>query len=101
MRQRPAAKLEETLRAGPNGELEASGVTFLNPQVCSAILCDYNNLKTTSEGAFHTDLWALMFSFDELMRKALRPYPLLQKIVECKICGKQNIEIQKTLEEEF
>jgi hypothetical protein len=42
-----------------------------------------------------------MFSFDELMRKALHPYPLLQRIVECKICGKQNIEIQKILEEEF
>lgn len=101
MRQRPAAKLEEKVIAGPGGDLQASGVSFLNPQVCSAILCDYNNLKTTSDGAFHTDLWGLMFSFDELMRKALHPYPLLQRIVECKICGKQNIEIQKILEEEF
>ena len=94
-------KLEDTVRVRPDGSFEVSGVSFLNPAVCSAILCEYNNLKNKSEGAFHTDLWAVMFDFDNLLKRALHNYPILQKIVECKNKGFQNLEIQKTLEEEF
>ena len=42
-----------------------------------------------------------MEDFDKVATEALDEYPILEKIVECKIDGKQNIEIQKTLEEEF
>ena len=65
----------------------------MNPAVCSAILCDYNNLKTTSDGAFHTDLWALMFDFDNLLNKTLINEPILRKIVDCKINGVPNLDI--------
>lgn len=98
---RPSVTLEEKLRPAPLCGLEAEGVSLMRPQVCSAILCDYTNLKNTSEGAFHTDLWALMFSFDELMEKTLRDEPILKRIIEYKIDGYQNQEIQKALEEEF
>ena len=84
---KPPVKLEETLRPGPNCSLEASGVTFLNPAVCAAILQDYNNLKHTSDGAFNTDLWGLMFSFDELMSKTFYNEPILQRIIEYKTNG--------------
>jgi transposase-like protein len=42
-----------------------------------------------------------MFDFDILLENTLREYPLYSKIVECKIAGMQNTEIQKILEEEF
>ena len=96
-----AIKLEEILRPGPDNSLQAEGVSLMRPQVITAILRDYANLKNTCEGAFHTDLWALMFSFDNLMEKTMRDEPILKRIIDCKINGYQNQEIQKELEIEF
>ena len=42
-----------------------------------------------------------MFVFDELITVALKEYPLYERIVECKIEGKQNIQIQEILQTEF
>ncbi len=39
--------------------------------------------------------------FDNTADRALKDYPLYEKIVECKIDGKQNIEIKQILQEEF
>jgi hypothetical protein len=77
------------------------GVSLLSPKVCSAILCNYGRLKQDSQDAFGGNAWLLIQSFDELCHTALKDYPLYQKIVELKINGLQNIEIQKALEEEF
>ena len=96
-----AAKLDGYITFDEQGYCVPHGVTFVDPKVCSCILCNYTLLKTQCKGAFHTDLWALMFDFDELLRKTLADYPLYNRIVECKIAGMQNIEIQKILEEEF
>ena len=84
---KPSVILEDKLRPLPNCGLEAEGVSLMRPQVCSAILCDYNNLKNTSKGAFHTDLWALMFSFDELLEKTFYNEPILKRIIEYKTNG--------------
>lgn len=96
-----APKLDGYITFDEKGYCVPHGVTFVDPKVCSCILCNYTLLKTQCKGAFHTDLWALMFDFDELLEKTLADYPLYKKIVECKIAGMQNIEIQKILEEEF
>lgn len=77
------------------------GVSLLDPKVVSAILCNYTLLKANSDGKFETDLWALMIDFDHLLDVALDPYPMYKKIVECKIAGLQNNEIQDVLLEEF
>ena len=77
------------------------GVTLLNPQVCSAILCNYSKLKQDSWGYFDADLYYLMEDFDQVAEAALKDYPLYEKIVECKIDGLQNIQIQEILEQEF
>ena len=98
---RSAARLDGHITFDEQGYCVPHGITFVDPNVCSAILCNYTLLKTQSEGAFHTDLWALMFDFDQLMQTTLASEPLYKKIVECKIAGMQNIEIQKILEEEF
>ena len=98
---RPMAKLEDNVEVRPGGEISSTGVSLTSPVVCSAILCDYNNLKNTSEGAFHTDLWALMFDFDILLEKTMRDYPIYKRIIEYKINNVQNLDIQKLLENEF
>jgi len=42
-----------------------------------------------------------MTDFDRVSEKALKPYPIYEKIVEAKIDGKQNTEIQQILDKEF
>ena len=93
--------LDDKLRPLPNCGLEAEGVSLMRPQVCAAILHDYNNLKNTSENNFTSDLWALMSDFDELVEKTLHDEPILKRIIEYKVDGYQNQEIQKMLENEF
>ena len=77
------------------------GVSLLNPMVCSAILCNYSRLKEDSFDRFEGDLYYLMLDFDEIADKALKEYPLYEKIVECKVDGLQNTQIQEILQMEF
>ena len=42
-----------------------------------------------------------MFDFDKICETALAEYPMYEKIVQYKIDGLQNIEIQEQLEKEF
>ena len=77
------------------------GVSLLDPVVCSAILCNYSRLKEDSYDRFEGDLYYLMLDFDEIADKALKEYPLYEKIVECKVDGLQNTQIQEILQVEF
>ena len=77
------------------------GVSLLNPVVCSAILCNYSRLKEDSYDRFEGDLYYLMLDFDKIADKALKEYPLYEKIVECKVDGLQNTQIQEILQMEF
>ena len=77
------------------------GVSLLDPVVCSAILCNYSRLKEDSYDRFEGDLYCLMLDFDEIADKALKEYPLYEKIVECKVDGLQNTQIQEILQMEF
>lgn len=58
-------------------------------------------LKEDSWGEFEKELWYLMYDFDILITKALKNYPLYEKIVEYKIDGLQNIDIQEKIQMEF
>ena len=77
------------------------GVSLLNPAVCSAILCNYSRLKQDSWGQFEGDLYYLMESFEKVSDAALKNYPLYERLVECKIDGLPNIQIQEILQMEF
>lgn len=77
------------------------GVSLLNPQVCSAILCNYSRLKQDSYDRFDSDLYFLMEAFDEIAEKALKRKPLYYRLVTYKIDSVQNIKIQQLLQEEF
>lgn len=102
VRSHPQIKLDE----GYEIELETNnilpeGFSLCDPKICQAILCNYSKLKQNSWGDFEGDIYFLMEDFDKIAAEALADYPILEKIVECKIDGKLNIEIQRTLEEEF
>ena len=83
------------------GYVIPSGVSFMNPKVVSAILCNYSGLKESAWGEFEKDIWFIMHDFDILADKALKDYPLYEKIVEYKIDGLQNIDIQEKIQMEF
>ena len=84
-----------------DGNVWYKGVSLMNPKLCSAILCNYSKLKQNSWGVFDTDTWYLMEDFDKVSSIALKPYPMLERLVECKIDGLQNIQIQEILDKEF
>ena len=78
-----------------------AGVTLVNPDVCSAILCNYSRLKQDSWGNFESDTWYLIYDFENICDRALEDYPLYMKIVEYKIDGMQNVDIQEAIQQEF
>lgn len=84
-----------------DGEIAYSGVSLLNPEVISTILCNYSKLKERSYGQFQGDTWYLMMDFDELLERALADYPMYHRIVEYKIDMRSNVEINKMIQEEF
>ncbi len=92
---------DKTCRFDADGYPIPEGVSLLDPAVCSAILCNYSRLKQDSSDQFEGDLYYLMDAFDEIADIALKDYPLYEKIVECKIDGLQNIQIQEILQMEF
>ena len=93
--------IDKTHRFDEDGFPIPEGVTLLNPLVCSAILCNYSKLKQDSFGQFDNDLYYLMEAFDAVSEKALRDHPLYVRLIECKVDGLQNIQIQEVLEQEF
>jgi len=76
-----------------DGTIQTKGVSLLNPEVCSAILCNYSKLKEDSYSNFESNTWYIIHDFENICDKALAPYPLYMRLVECKIDGMQNIDI--------
>lgn len=95
-------KLEDqTSQFDDQGYPIPKGISLLDPAVCSAILCNYSRLKQDSWGQFEGDLYYLMEAFEEVSDIALKDYPLYERLVECKVDGLQNIQIQEVLQMEF
>lgn len=94
-------KLEDKITFDENGYCVPEGVTCINPAICSATLCNYEKLKNTSYGKFESDLWFFMYDFDNLYKRAMKDYPMYRRIVEYKIYGLQNVQIQAALKKEF
>ena len=75
-------------------------ISLFEPKHVSALLCHYSKLKEAVWGRFNSDSYYLMEDLDNLVRSTLeKDYPLYFDLVVLKIDGKQNIEIQKILEE--
>ena len=84
-----------------NGSVAYEGISLCNPKVCSTILVNYSKLKQSGLENICSDTYYLMDEFDDISSAALEPYPLYYRIVQLKIDGVQNVDIQKTLEAEF
>ena len=82
-------------------KLNKAEITLVDPAVCSAILCNYSRLKQDSWGNYESDTWYMIYDFETVCDKALENYPLYMRIVEYKIDGMQNIDIQEALQLEF
>ena len=93
--------LEGEVSIDENGRAVGKGITLIDPAVCSAILCNYSRLKQDSWGNFESDTWYLIYDFENICDRALKDYPLYMKIVEYKIDGMQNIDIQEAIQQEF
>ncbi len=93
--------LDDDFSFDDEGYVVPEGVSLCDPKICSAILCNYSTLKQESWGEFERDLWFVMHDFDDVADAALKEYPLYERIVEYKIDGLQNIEIQEKIQEEF
>ncbi len=84
-----------------SGYVIPAGVTLMDPKVISAVLCNYSALKEQCWGCFNNDLWYFLKDFDECANRALKEYPIYDRLVTLKVDGKQNQEIQEILEAEF
>lgn len=101
VRSKTSIPLEEKIEFDEDGYCIPQKISLLDPEVCSAILCNYSKLKQDSWGNFESDMWYLIYDFEEITEKALKDYPVYQKIIECKIDGMQNNQIQELLKKEF
>ena len=93
--------LDGEITINEEGRAVSHGITLIDPAVCSAILCNYSRLKQDSWGNFESDTWYLIYDFENICDKALENYPLYMKIVEYKIDGMQNSDIQEAIQQEF
>ena len=82
-----------------SGYVIPNGVSLMNPKVVSAVLCNYSALKEQCWGQFDNDLWFFMKDFDDCANRALKDYPVYDRLVVLKVDGKQNQEIQEILED--
>ena len=93
--------LDEDYSFDEDGYVIPSGVSLIDPKVVSAILCSYSALKEAAHAQYDGDLWYLMQDFDDVAAAGLAEYPLYERIVEYKIDGLQNIDIQEKIQDEF
>ena len=93
--------LDDDYSFDDEGYVVPEGVSLCDARIVSAILCNYQLCKRECEGQFEKDLWYLMHDFDDILVDSLKDYPLYAKLVEYKIDGMQNLDIQEKLEKEF
>ena len=93
--------IDKTKEFDKEGYPIPEGFSLMDPKVCEAILCNYSKLKQDTWDRFEGDSWYMLYDFEKVCDKALEPYPLYMRLLECKIDGMQNVDIQETLQQEF
>ena len=94
--------LDEHITFDDEGEPVSDGLLSLfDTKHISAILCNYSALKQEVENKPWSDFYYFMIDFDNLCTEALADYPLYETIVEDKIDGLHNLDIQTHIEENF
>lgn len=72
-------------------------VTFFKPEHISAILQHYEALSVELRYKFNSDFHYMLRDFDKLLAEGLEPYPAYRTLVDEKIAGRTNADIQKIL----
>ena len=95
--------LGENITLNEKNEPVSDGmINLFNPLHVSALLCNYAKLKEESWSNFSGDAKWILMDLENIIDLTLQEdYPLYYKLLIYKIDGKQNIEIQELLEEEF
>lgn len=94
-------ELPDNTTIGEDKRAIPAGITLIDPKICSFILCNYSKLKEDCEEKLNSDLWCLMFDFDEISAIALADSPIYKKIVIYKIDGIKNVDIADKIQLEF
>ena len=77
-------------------------INIFNPAHITLLLNNYAALKMETWDKFDSDMKWLMFDLDNLIDKTLKEkYPMYYDLLIWKIDGKQNIEIQTLIEENY
>lgn len=86
-----------------NGEIiDKSILSLFNPKHISAILCNYNKLKNAAESDFNAQSYFLIEQIDALISSTLRgQHEMLYDILQLKIAGSQNLEIQQFIRDKY
>ena len=93
-----AIEISDEVHFDENGEPTSNAiVTFFKPEHISAILCNYELLNTRLAHKYSSDFHYLMRDFKKLLAEGLVPYPAYQTLVQAKIEGLSNQDIQQLL----
>lgn len=85
-----------------NGNPQSTGlISFFNPAHIAAILSFYNALKIETRGKYQDDFYYLLEAFDDLLWRALAPYPIYTDIVKMKLAGASHNDIRLMLKEKY
>ena len=94
-------EMKENVFLDSDEKVHGFGITLLNINVINSILNNYKKLKDESKDKINDDIWYVLYDFDSVYKDAMRDYPIYRKIVELKIDGYQNIEIQQEINKLF
>lgn len=84
-----------TLIDGGEGGVISSGlINIYNPAHISSILSNWEKLKDTTYNKLNSDMRWLLIDLEKIIDKALQDYPIYRDILNYKIDGKTNAEIQ-------
>ena len=93
----PVLHYPESFSFTADGYVKPEGASLCDPKVCAAILANYSRLKLSYANHLDKEIYYLMLSFDELIEIALKDEPVYRQILDMKIDGYQNTEIQDAL----
>lgn len=94
--------LDEKISVNEDGSLSIEGFSLLNPKHVAAVLANYSRIKRSVDGKFNCDAYYMMFDLDDLIKRTLaEKCPLYLDLVQGKIDGLTNEEIQILLDKKY
>lgn len=95
--------LDEHIYIGEDGEPYSDArINLFTPAHVVALLCNYSALKEETWDNFNSDIRWLLLDLEKIIDKALKDkFPMYYDLLIYKIDGKQNIEIQELLYQDY